>query len=159
LPGEHDESVFFSLWHELPNVGQGAAIDWDAIIALKADVARELETLRTAGAIGAPLEAKVDVYVDAAQRARLGSLADELRFVLITSEARLHDAAGRPATAVAAPSVAKEGVWIHVTPSGGKKCVRCWHLRDDVGSNAAHPDICGRCVSNVDGPGESRVYA
>jgi isoleucyl-tRNA synthetase len=160
LPGQHDESVFFSVWHELPHAGQdGAAIDWEAIIALKADVGRELETLRTAGAIGAPLEAQVDIYVDAAQRARLGSLGDELRFVLITSEARLHDAAGRPAEAVAAPSVAREGVWIRVTPSAARKCVRCWHLRDDVGRHAAHPELCGRCVSNVEGPGESRAYA
>jgi isoleucyl-tRNA synthetase len=86
-------------------------------------------------------------------------LDDELRFVLITSGARVCDAAERPADAVPATSVAKDGVWISVTASTAPKCARCWHLRDDVGADPAHPEICGRCVTNVEGPGELRGYA
>jgi isoleucyl-tRNA synthetase len=136
-----------------------AGIDWEAVFALKADVARELERLRVAGAIGAPLEAEVDVYLDAAQRARLEGLGDELRFVLITSDARMFDAAERPADAVAATSVARQGAWIAVRPLDHSKCVRCWHRRPDVGADARHPELCGRCVSNVEGPGETRSFA
>jgi isoleucyl-tRNA synthetase len=160
LPGPRDESVFLSLWHELPRAAADAHDgDWEAVIALKADVARELEGLRTAGTIGAPLEARVDVYADDAQRARLGWLGDELRFVLITSEAKIHAAADRPAGAVPASGVAKDGVWLQVSPASGRKCVRCWHLREDVGTVAAHPELCARCATNVDGPGETRTCA
>jgi isoleucyl-tRNA synthetase len=161
------ESVFLAEWHVLPpdraaDVGAatgGPAIDWEAVIALKADVARELERLRTEGRIGAPLEAVVDVYADASHRPRLSALGDELRFALITSGARVHGAEERPADAVPATGVAKEGVWIAVRPTVAPKCVRCWHRRDDVGTNPAHPEICGRCVTNVEGPGEVRRFA
>jgi isoleucyl-tRNA synthetase len=160
LPGQRDTSVFLSTWWELPQVDTAVdGIDWDGIALLKADVLRELERLRADGAIGAPLEAEVDVYVDAAQRARLEGLGDELRFVLITSQARVVDAATRPGDAVPATSFAREGAWLGVRPSTAPKCVRCWHRRDDVGGDASHPELCGRCVSNLEGPGETRRYA
>ena len=128
-------------------------------MALKADVSRELERLRVAGEIGAPLEAEVDVYLDAAQRARIEGLGEELRFVLITSDARWFDAADRPADAVPATTVAKEGVWIAVRALEHAKCPRCWHRRPDVGSDPRHPELCSRCVSNLEGPGETRSFA
>jgi isoleucyl-tRNA synthetase len=112
-----------------------------------------------AGEIGAPLEAEVDVYLDPAQRARLEGLGEELRFVLITSDARLFDAAARPADAVPAASVAREGAWIAVRPLEHAKCARCWHRRPDVGTDARHPELCARCVSNLEGPGETRSFA
>jgi isoleucyl-tRNA synthetase len=76
--------------------------------------------------------------------------------VLITSYARVHPMAERPADA-APTDVA--GVAVRITPSSWTKCVRCWHHREDVGANAAHPELCGRCVTNVEGPGEVRKYA
>jgi isoleucyl-tRNA synthetase len=83
-----------------------------------------------------------------------------LRFLLITSDARvsaLPVGAAAPDGAVAAAS--RPGVWIRALPSEAPKCVRCWHLRVDVGQDAAHPELCLRCVSNVDGAGETRTYA
>jgi isoleucyl-tRNA synthetase len=159
LPGERDKSVFFSTWWKMPDVRPDDSVDWDAVVALKADVARELERLRTAGELGAPLEAAVDVYLDEAQHRRMAGLGDELRFVLITSQARIKPAAERPASAVAAESVAKEGAWISVAVDPAPKCVRCWHRRADVGKDPEHPEICGRCVSNLTGEGEARRYA
>jgi len=159
LPGERDKSVFFSTWWKPPPVAKESSIDWDAVIALKADVSRELERLRTAGELGAPLEAAVDVYLDEAQHRRMAALGDELRFVLITSQARIRPAAERPANAVVAESVAKEGAWISVTVEDAPKCARCWHRRKDVGSDPRHPEICARCVDNLELPGESRRYA
>jgi isoleucyl-tRNA synthetase len=159
LPGKRDESVMFATWHEFPRASRAPGVDWDALIALRTDVSRELERLRVAGTIGAPLEAEVDVYCDADWAAKLGAPGDELRFVLITSAARVHDAEARPADAVAATGVAGSGVWIAVRPSAAAKCVRCWHRRDDVGHDAAHPELCGRCVSNLAGSGETRRYA
>jgi len=161
LPGRRDESVMFSTWYEFPEAARPAAagVDWEAVIALRADVARELERLRMAGSIGAPLEAEVEVYCDAAWRGRFEALGDELRFVLITSGAVVRDAALRPADAVPAAGVAKDGVWVVVHPSSAAKCVRCWHRRVDVGHDPAHPELCGRCVSNLTGTGETRRFA
>jgi isoleucyl-tRNA synthetase len=157
LPGPRPESVFLDLWHAFPAGSErAAAIDWAALIALKADVSRELERLRSAGAIGAPLQAEVTVFAQPAQAARYQAVEDELRFVLITSQARVVVAGEPPADAVAA---AEEGVWIRVVAADQPKCVRCWHLRADVGSDARHPELCSRCVINVEGPGEERYFA
>jgi isoleucyl-tRNA synthetase len=156
------ESVFLATWHALPAVAP-ARMDWAALIQLRASVLRELETLRDSGAIGAPLEAEVDIYTDAEGGARLGALGEELRFLLITSTARLH--VGEPAPADAVPAVpgqgaaALPGVYLVVKPSAAPKCVRCWHRRIDVGSVAEHPELCERCAGNVSGKSELRRYA
>ena len=86
----------------------------------------------------------------------LATLGDELRFVLITSGADLADIADAPAEALAGEV---EGLKVLVSASDAEKCERCWHRRDDIGSAAEHPTLCGRCVTNVDGEGEVRHYA
>jgi isoleucyl-tRNA synthetase len=88
--------------------------------------------------------------------ATFDALRDELRFLLITSEARMHQVNAPPVDAV---SATHGGVWIAVKPTAALKCVRCWHRRPEVGSNAEHPELCGRCVINLSDPGEKRVYA
>jgi len=122
-------------------------------------VLRELERLRVAGAIGAPLDAVVDLYAAPEVRAALAPLGEELRFVLITSGAQVHPAEVRPAEAVPADAAAATGLWIHARASEAAKCVRCWHKRADVGGDPAHPELCARCAVNVDGAGESRRFA
>jgi isoleucyl-tRNA synthetase len=157
LPGVPNESVFLNLWHQLPAGAERVpAIDWPALIALKADVARELERLRAAGLLGSSLEAEVTVYVPQGQASRYDYLRDELRFLLITSYAHILTPNELPPTAVKA---GQEDVWIEVTPSTQTKCVRCYQLRADVGSDPRHPEICARCVLNVEGPGEERHIA
>ena len=157
LPGEHAESVFLTTWHEIPEPGVHG-IDWPALLALRRDVLRELEKLRDAGAIGAPLDAEVDVYTVPAEHARFAALGDELRFLLITSEARVHQVSSAPASAVASEA-AREGVWITVKPTQAPKCVRCWQRRPEVGTHALHPQLCARCITNIEGGGERRRYA
>jgi isoleucyl-tRNA synthetase len=157
MPGARNESVFLNTWHRFPaGAERGSEIDWPAFIALKADVARQLERLRTAGQIGAPLEAEVAIYAPGAQAQRFSALRDELRFLLITSQARVIESDAPPPDSV--PSQA-ENVWIEVKPSSQPKCVRCWNLRSDVGSDPRHPELCARCVINIDGPGEERRFA
>ncbi len=155
LPGERGESVFHETWHALPQL-PAATIDWEALLALRSDVLRELEKLRDERRIGAPLDARVDVYCVPGEVARFAALGAELRFLLITSHAQVHQAAAPPDGAVAAAS--SDGVWIVVQPTADPKCVRCWHRRPDVGADARHPQLCARCVSNVEGPGEVRKY-
>ena len=157
MPGVRNESVFLNTWHQFPAGAERASdIDWPAYITLKADVARELERLRSAGEIGAPLEAEVSVFASNEQAQRFAAPHDELRFLLITSQARLFETDTPPANSV--PTQA-EGVWITVKPSTQLKCVRCWHLRSDVGIDPRHPELCARCVVNIEGPGEERIFA
>ena len=153
LPGRRGESVQCEVWHALPEVPANA-IDWPALLALRAAVTRELEKLRDTGAIGAPLEAQVDVWCAPTGYPRLAALGDELRFLLITSAARIHEGAPPPDSVPVA-----EGVAIRVAPTKATKCVRCWHRLEDVGLHAGHPELCGRCVTNVTGAGETRRYA
>jgi isoleucyl-tRNA synthetase len=157
LPGKPNESVFLNTWHQFPSGTERVpTIDWPALIALKADVARDLERLRAAGAIGAPLEAEVTIFAPAAQAGRFQALQDELRFLLITSQAHVVESDTPSASTV---PTSEPGVWIEVKPSTQPKCVRCWHLRSDVGSDPRHPELCARCVINVEGPGEERKFA
>jgi isoleucyl-tRNA synthetase len=159
LPGSRAESVFFSTWAELGGAGGTPRVDWPAVLEVRGAVLRELERLRVAGGIGAPLDAIVELYASPTVRAALEPLGEELRFVLISSEAHLHAAESRPPEAVPAGDSGASGLWVRVHASQARKCVRCWHKRDDVGANAAHPELCGRCVVNLDGAGESRRFA
>ncbi|NND55008.1 MAG: isoleucine--tRNA ligase, partial [Gammaproteobacteria bacterium] len=153
LPGKRDNSVFLALFEEI-DAGGDLAIDWSALIGVRETVSRALESLRDAGTIGSALEATVTVYADGALRATLEQLGDELRFVFITSAADVAPLGDAPADAVDG-----DGFRVAVGASSHEKCVRCWHRREDVGSHAEHPEICGRCVDNITGPGEQRAYA
>jgi isoleucyl-tRNA synthetase len=159
LPGERTPSVFFETWHDVPDPGD-TGIDWVALIALRTDVMRELEKLRDAQAIGAPLDAAVSVSCTPEWFERLSALGDELRFLFITSEARVQRASTPPAGSVPATAAGPAGIWISVGATDAPKCVRCWHRRADVGSAAAHPELCARCVVNVTtSAGETRRFA
>ncbi|MCP1726220.1 isoleucyl-tRNA synthetase [Natronospira proteinivora] len=156
LPGERDESIFLETWYELPSV-TADDVDWQAVITVREQVSRVLERLRNEEAIGASLDAQVDLYTSDELKTKLAVLGDELRFALITSEAAVHGETDKPAEAEAAQEM--EGLWIHARRCDHDKCARCWHRRPDVGANREHPEICGRCVNNVDGEGEQRHYA
>lgn len=156
LPKKPNESVFLNVWHHFPAGSEReAALDWPALIALKTNVSRELERFRAAGIIGSSLEAEITVFAPEALASRYAVLGDELRFLLITSYAKVVATETPPETA---SKVGDEGVWIEVKPSTNAKCIRCYQLRADVGSDPKHPEICARCVSNVEGPGEERHF-
>jgi isoleucyl-tRNA synthetase len=160
MPGERGDSVFLSQWYEFPpEAGVTGAIPWDTVIRVRDEVARELERLRDADQIGSALAAEVELYCVPGLKEKLDRLDDELRFVLITSDARVHDIAEAPGDAVAASDVEGNSLSILVSPSKHAKCARCWHRREDVGANPDHPEICARCVENVSGDGERRQFA
>ncbi len=160
LPGERAESVFLSQWAGLPAPpAPPESIDWQAFIDLRTDVAGQIEVLRGAGAVGSSLDTEVAVFCTAEHLARLTVLGEELRFLLIASAATVQEVTHAPEDAHAASHVAKSGVWIRVHPAAANKCVRCWHKRADVGADVRHPQLCGRCALNVEGPGETRVFA
>jgi isoleucyl-tRNA synthetase len=159
LPGERVGNVMFATWYDrLAPLPAGAALSveaFDRLLALRVAVSAVLEPMRAVRTLGASLEAEVDVYIEDAQLDAHENVADELRFLFITSAMNL-----RPLSAKTDAAVKGDGVdaWIEARPSGNSKCIRCWHYRSDVGANPEHPEICLRCVSNVDGPGEDRKW-
>ncbi len=158
IPGERGPSVFLETWYILPELPADVLSldDWGRVIDVRTQVNKELERLRVAGAIGSGLDAEVDVYCNAAVHKLLSRFEDELRFAFITSYARVHLAESQPNGTVVTEV---DGLWVLVKPCEHAKCVRCWHHRDDVGKHAKHPELCGRCVENVEGAGERRRYA
>ncbi|VAW76301.1 Isoleucyl-tRNA synthetase, partial [hydrothermal vent metagenome] len=166
LPGEHGKSVLLSTWAVLPDMfpvddKAAARFDmayWQDVLTVREAVGKELEKLRVAGDIGSSLDAEVDLYCDDVWLEKLNRLEDELRFVLITSSAHLHAAAEQPTDTVSA-DLGGTKLGILVRPSASAKCVRCWHHREDVGSSSRHPELCGRCIENIDGDGELRRFA
>jgi isoleucyl-tRNA synthetase len=159
VPGKRSESVFLEEWYNGFNNLTGmedTLAYWDQIIVIRDAVSRELEKVRVAGDIGSGLDAEVDLYCDENIATLLKGLKDELRFVLITSYARVHAMEEKDTAAVKSGI---DGLWIKVSASKHIKCVRCWHHREEVGKDNKHPELCGRCIVNVDGPGEVRLIA
>ncbi|WP_286816538.1 isoleucine--tRNA ligase [Marinobacter sp. UBA3607] len=159
LPGERGDTVFYETWYDgltaLPEDFELGRDYWREIYAVKEAVNKCLEEARARGEIKGSLSAEVTLYCEGSLAERLNHLGEELRFVLITSEATVKpvsEAAGVEQTNV-------EGLLVKVTPASHAKCERCWHHREDVGQNEQHSDLCGRCVTNVEGPGETRAYA
>ena len=143
----HDPTIFVHTWEGmLPSIPEATALAarWERILAVRAMVQKELEAVRQAGGIGSSLQADVEIVADAEDYRALASLGDDLRFVLITSSARV---------------TRGNALTISVSSSAHPKCERCWHWRSDVGRDAAHPGLCGRCIANLYGAGEVRSRA
>jgi isoleucyl-tRNA synthetase len=141
--GKADDSVFFQTLHELPQPAAAEALlaKWDRLRELRAPVMKSIEDLRAAGKVGSSLQAEVVLHVDGADRELLDSLGEDLRFVLLTSAAQVKKGDGE--------------LRVEVSPSAHAKCERCWHYRADVDAAG----LCGRCRSNLNGPGEPRTHA
>ena len=144
-----DDTIFVHTWHRFPEIGDEGALlkTWSEIRAYRSEVLKKLEDARGAGVIGSSLQAEVEIGASGGKLDVMAALGDDLRFVLITSRASVGEASRPDAESIV------------VAPSGHPKCERCWHYRSDVGVDAGHPDICGRCVSNLFGAGEPRTYA
>ncbi|HIO97387.1 MAG TPA: isoleucine--tRNA ligase, partial [Leucothrix sp.] len=153
--------VLLTQWYdELFELGDNEALseaDWASIFEVRVAVSKQLEQLRKDGSIGSSLNAEVIVFASGDRFEALNKLDEELRFVLITSGAKVENTDNKPADAVEAEGVSD--VWLSVKASDAEKCVRCWHHQTSVGSVAEHPELCGRCVENIDGEGEARQYA
>jgi isoleucyl-tRNA synthetase len=142
------ESIFMETYWKFDRTDDSLLDKWARIRAAREMVNKEIEQLREAGQVGSSLQAKVEVTVPMHQHPELfealASLEDDLRFVFITSKASVD---------------AGEAMKVEVKPSLGVKCERCWHWREDVGVDPAHPLICGRCVANLFADGEPRKFA
>ncbi len=142
--GKSSGSIFTETYWPFTTPNEALLAKWARIRAIRDAANKEIEALRGTGAVGASLQATLTITVGADDAALLRSLGDDLKFVTITSAVTVVDG---------------DELKVTVSPSTAVKCERCWHYRDDVGSHAAHPTICGRCVINLDGPGEVRTIA
>jgi isoleucyl-tRNA synthetase len=161
MPGSREDlGVFVAEWYQDLFAYDNQTITpevWNLLEQVRNEVSRTLETLRQDGKIGSGLDAEVTIYADQALIDQLQVFGDELRFVFITSEAGFAPLTERPK----AEPVHLEGGFkfmVEAGPSEHTKCVRCWHHREEVGSDSKHPELCGRCIDNVDGEGERRQY-
>ncbi len=151
LNDKDDVSVFEHQWHAFPEMQERRNLldVWGSVRQIREMVSKRLEEKRVAGEIGSSLAAELDIHIPTSSLLYeiFKKFEDDLRFVFITSRATLH--------------MGNEGspIKIQVTASAHTKCERCWHYRADVGSDANHPALCGRCVSNLFGSGEARKYA
>jgi len=144
--GDRQQSVMLHTWQPLPApAGEGELLEkWGKIRTYRGEVMRALEELRSAGRIGSPLQAAVMLHCDGEKHALLASLGDDLRFVLICSQA----------------AVVRDPVdQLLCTALTHAKCERCWHVRADVGKHPEHPGLCGRCIDNLYAEGEARAFA
>jgi len=162
IPGKRGESIFLNQWYDFPTVKDDCDLGdefWSQILEIRQMVGKELEQLRAAGSIGSSLDAELNIYCGRELFHQLTQLQDELRFVFITSSARLYPDTERTDTAVHYTLADGGELWVAVTASVHDKCERCWHHCENVGSNKNHPSICSRCVENIEGDGEVRQFA
>ncbi len=137
-------SIFFETFWPFVTPDEALLAKWARIRAIRDAANKEIEALRAAGQVGASLQATLSITAGADDAALLRSLGEELKFITITSAVTVLDGAE---------------LQITVTPATATKCERCWHYRDDLGADPAHPTICGRCASNLYGMGEARAFA
>ncbi|MDR1076896.1 MAG: isoleucine--tRNA ligase [Xanthomonadaceae bacterium] len=149
MPGPRVDNVLFATWYEgLAPLSEDAPLnaqDFERLLALRDQVAKVLEPMRANSQIGAALEAEITVSAGPELTGKWRPLSEELRFFFISGD-------------VTVQSVDADQVYVLAQPTQKTKCVRCWQYRGDVGGDAGHPELCGRCVSNVEGPGEDRRW-
>ena len=137
-------TIFTETWSSFDRPDAALLARWRRIREIRELANKSIEALRSTGAIGSSLQARLVITAPAADEELLVTLGADLKFVFIVSDAALREG---------------DALRIEVAPSTAAKCERCWHWRDDVGHDAAHPTICGRCTSNLHGDGERRTVA
>ncbi len=138
-------SIFTQTYSDVSAWNNDALLNkWSRIREIRDAVNKDIETVRTAGQLGSSLQAWIEITAAADDVALLNTLGDDLKFVTITSQAKV---------------VVGESLSVQVQPASARKCERCWHYRDDVDHDIAHPGLCGRCTSNLFGAGEERKIA
>ncbi|KTC85642.1 MULTISPECIES: isoleucine--tRNA ligase [Legionella] len=157
IPGKSSESVFLEQWYDQwPQIEVMDMIFWQQLQAVRDEVNKALESQRKEGLIGSALAAEVTLYAGEQLFPVLKKLGDELRFVLITSSAIV-----KPMDQCKAETLRSNDLdlAISVRASEYEKCGRCWHRREEVGSDPKHPELCQRCIDNISGRDEVRHFA
>jgi isoleucyl-tRNA synthetase len=158
IPGQDSESIFLETWYQAwPSLKAVDMAFWQQLQLVRDEVNKAIEAERKKGLIGSALAAKVILYAPEKLLTQLQRISQELHFTFITSEAALKPIEKAPASLTIAPN--ELGIVVEVLPSHDEKCARCWHRQDDIGQNETYPDLCGRCVGNITGTEEERLFA
>ena len=150
------ESVHLSEWYEdwvCSSEGTITESDWVKVLNVRSEVNKVIESSRNNGEIGSSLEAEIELLCSSDLEKVLSKFSEELRFVFITSEAKVFPENGQ------GEETEIEGLKIKISKTKKQKCERCWHSRPEVGSVKDHPTLCNRCLNNIDGEGEDRLFA
>ncbi|WP_313295229.1 isoleucine--tRNA ligase [Diaphorobacter sp.] len=137
------ETIFLETYGTIAAGDDALSAKWERIRAIRDVVNKEIEAVRASGAVGSSLQADIVLSAAPEDYALLSTLGEDLKFALIVSRVELK---------------AGDALAVEVKPSADTKCDRCWHYQPDVGQNAEHPTLCGRCVSNLYGTGETRSF-
>ncbi|WP_100550728.1 isoleucine--tRNA ligase [Caedibacter taeniospiralis] len=160
IPGNKPQFVTCEWYQGLSQLRDSNPLNlayWQMIQDVRTECNKLLELRRAEGVLGASLEANVSVFADEKLYAQLAKLKDELRFALIVSNVNLCPLSQKTTAAI---DTEIKGLSIVVEKSEAAKCERCWHRREDIGSNSEYPDICERCVENITTEqGEHREFA
>ncbi|MBA2654604.1 MAG: isoleucine--tRNA ligase [Gammaproteobacteria bacterium] len=161
LPGEKQDSVFLTTWYtDLVRISPAERQKWQRVIVVREQINQELERQRNEGNIGSPLAADVELYCTEELQHFLAQFGSELRFIFITSEANVYPLENEESLDEAVVTISsQQAMKILIKPSNHEKCQRCWHRREDVGASLDYPEICQRCIDNVVGEGEKRLFA
>jgi len=139
-------SIFMDRYTSFSAPDEALLAKWGDIAQVRDLANKEIEKERTLAKLGSSLQAELVIACDDPIFSELASLGDDLKFVFITSLVKVEKLNG-------------SGLTVTVKVTDAIKCERCWHYRDDVGADPAHPTICGRCTSNLYGVGEKREFA
>lgn len=160
LPGQRDAYVFTQEWYQgLQSITLDTDLSdayWENLLTVRNEVNKVIEQARRDKRVGGSLEAEVTLFADATLTEQLTHIGDELRFVLLTSEAKVLPLVDATSDAVETELASLKLV---VNATTAEKCERCWHHREEVGTIEAHPTLCHRCVTNIEGDGEVRLFA
>lgn len=160
----NDQNILFEQWYDIPEFEDNkdwTDEHWQEVQQIRNASSKLLERMRIKGDIGSSLDAAVNIYLDDELCNKLSPINDELRFVLITSGAQILPISAKTENAEETLINTSKGdvaIYIEAAVASGLKCIRCWHKQENVGENDQHPELCGRCVENVDGAGEVRVF-
>jgi isoleucyl-tRNA synthetase len=162
------ESIFLETYSAFQPPDDVLLGKWQILRKVRDAVNKEIEVLRSAGSVGSSLQTELVLWSDDfAIQVALQQLSDDAKFIFIASSAVVRELTndekfGQTRT-VSINGDSSDDRWgmiqIGVSVSASTKCERCWHYRADVGQDAAHPTICGRCTSNLFGAGEERRFA
>ena len=140
-----EESIFLSNY-DLSEMNEESIItksDWNRIFEIKNDVNQSIEEMRNENQLKGSLDANVYIEANKNDIKILEKLGAELHFLFICSETNI---------------IENNNFKITVKSSGNQKCTRCWHRHESVGTSKKHPDLCNRCIENVDDEGEKRSF-
>lgn len=160
LPGQRDAYVFTQEWYQgLQSLTLDTDLSdayWENLLSVRNEVNKVIEQARRDKRIGGSLEVEVTLFADATLTEQLTHIGAELRFVLLTSEAKVLPLIDATSDAVETELASLK---LLVNTTAAQKCERCWHHREEVGTIDAHPTLCHRCVTNIEADGEVRLFA